>query len=62
MKKFGLIYLLSFLLLLTSCQSKKETCARYSINQIDFWEAKKKLGLNDIEQAEIWDYCEYYKR
>jgi len=56
------------LIILTSCQSKRDICALRSASQINNKEAAKKLGikLDDLdssyEQAVMVNaFCQYYK-
>ena len=55
------------LILLTSCQSKKDICALRAANQISREEAAKKLGINtdDTEYSyqvgnRITNFCKFY--
>ena len=56
------------LLLLTSCQSKKDICASWAAAQINNEEAAKKLNINidsvnryDHKMGRIRAFCEYYR-
>ena len=56
------------LILLTSCQSKRDICATWSASQINNKEASKKLGINldDLnyyiaeENLRINNFCKFY--
>jgi len=57
-----------FLILLTSCQSKKDICASWAAAQINNEEAAKKLNINidtvnryDHKMGRIRAFCEYYR-
>ena len=56
-----------FLILLTSCQSKKDICASWAAAQINNEEAAKKLNINidtddyAQEKGRIRAFCEYYR-
>ena len=61
--------MLPILLLLFSCSSKRDTCARFAAKQITYQEAADKLGVKlklekgragrDIDR--VYNFCEYYK-
>ncbi len=57
-----------FLILLTSCQSKRDICASWAADQINNKEAAKKLdidiGRSDYEYEEkriLSAFCKYYR-
>ena len=61
-------YVCFLILLLTSCQSKRDICASWSSEQINNNEAAKKLGidLDDLdytyeENKRISSFCIYYR-
>ena len=56
------------LILLTSCQSKRDICALWAAGQINNGEVAKKLGINldntkyyANRQAKIEGFCKYYR-
>ena len=66
MKRLLLVPL--FLILLTSCQSKRDICALWAAGQIDNKEVAKKLGINldntkyyAYKNAKIEGFCKYYR-
>ena len=67
-----LLLLLPLITLLTACQSKRETCARWSAGQLESAEVAKKFDiyLSDLKGARlevsatksrIRAYCSFYR-
>ena len=66
-----LLLLFSLLVLLTACQSKRETCAQWASQQLSNEKAASKLGIklpskdllfySGISNARLGNYCDYYK-
>ena len=50
------------MVLLTSCQSKRDICAQYSGGNISIEEAAKKLGVKNAFGGWASNYCEFYKK
>ena len=50
------------IVLLTSCQSKRDICAQYSGGNISIEEAAKKLGVEKAFGGWVSSYCEFYKK
>ena len=50
------------IVLLTSCQSKRDICAQYSGGNISIEEAAKKLGVKTDLRSRLINYCEFYKK
>ena len=50
------------IVLLTSCQSKRDICAQYSGGNISIEEAAKKLGVINAYGGWVRSYCEFYKK
>ena len=46
---------------LAGCESKREICAKTAAGEYtDFWLVSDKLGIG--RNADVMEYCEYYKR
>jgi len=50
------------IVLLTSCQSKRDICAQYVGGNISVEEAAKKLGVKMVFAGRVRNYCEFYKK
>ena len=50
------------IVLLTSCQSKRDICAQYAGGNISIEKAAKKLGVKNAFGGWVSNYCEFYKK